>query len=260
MRSVIRRSVPATVPATVGLAWTGLLAAELSGAPIGHDDLAGGSLPLLEALGVFGVAWVAMVVAMMVPSSYPLVRVFAATTADLPDRATRLTAFLVGYVAVWTLFGFALLLADLGVHAALDGSPNPGAVHASLIGDVLLVAGAFQLTGRKLRCLERCRHPVWGGAGGPARGGAAGAGAWGGAAGAGAWGGALRLGRSHGLACLGSCWALMLVVFALGSPQVAWMTLFGGLMVYEKAGRHGAAVARLAGAALLAASVLAALS
>lgn len=257
MLSSTRRSrVPATVLATVGLAWTGLLAAELSGAPIGHDDLAGGSLPLVVAVGIFGVAWVAMVVAMMVPSSYPLVRDFAATIADRPDRAARVTAFLVGYVTVWTLFGFALFLADLGLHAALDGSPNPGAVHTSLIADVLLVAGAFQFTGRKLRCLERCRHPVWLPRGndplGVAAGPAAGAGAQG--------GGAFGLGRSHGLACLGSCWALMLVVFALGSPQVAWMALFGGLMVCEKGGRHSVAIARLAGVALLAASLVAALS
>jgi predicted metal-binding membrane protein len=138
------------------------------------------------------------------------------------------------------------------------------------------VAGVFQLTRRKQRCLSRCRHPVRPAgrdpADGPAAGvGAAGAGAAGagpagwGAAGAGAVGGAGPAGAflggwSSGLACLGSCWALMLAVFALGSPQLAWMALFGGLMLYETVGCHGVLAARLAGVALLAASLLATLS
>lgn len=50
------------------------------------------------------------------------------------------------------------------------------------------------------------------------------------------------------------------VVLALASPQVVWMALFAGVMAYEKVGRHGVLVARLAGLALLVASVLVALS
>jgi predicted metal-binding membrane protein len=233
-----RGVVPAVIPASVGLAWTGLLLAELLGAPMSHDALADGPLPLVAALGIFGVAWVAMVVAMMLPSAYPVVRAFAAGAGHLSDQAARLTPFLTGYVAVWTLFGFALFVGDLGLHTMLDGSPAPGAVHAGVISDALIVAGAFQLTERKRRCLSRCRRAPE--PHGSQR--------------------ALRLGLGHGLDCLGSGWALMLVVFALGSPEVVWMALFAGVMVYEKAGRHGVAVARLAGAVLLAASVVVALS
>jgi predicted metal-binding membrane protein len=274
-----------------------MLVAELSGAPIGHDEFAGGPPPTAMAVGIFGVAWVAMVVAMMVPSSYPLVRAFAATIADPSDRpdrsghpdlpasttrvvstgrlatmrraaqsarrarSARMAAFLAGYLAIWTLFGYALLAGDFGVHAIVDSSPNLGATHASLIGNVLLVAGAFQLTGRKQRCLSRCRHPVRPAgrdhAEGPAAASAGAAGA--GAARVGA-AGAFLVGWSAGLGCLGSCWALMLAVFALGSPQLAWMALFGGLMLYETVGCHGVLAARLAGVALLAASLLATLS
>lgn len=279
MRSAVSRSVPVAVPVAVGLAWAGMLVAELSGAPIGHDELAGGP-PTAVAVGIFGVGWVAMVVAMMIPSSYPLVREFAATIADPPgppdssghpdplagttrvagmrraawsarmSRSARMAAFLAGHLAVWTLFGFVLLAGDFGVHAIVDSSPSLGVTHASLIGNVLLVAGAFQLTGRKRRCLSRCRHPARRAGRDHADGPAAGAGA----------AGAFLGGWSSGLGCLGSCWALMLAVFALGSPQLAWMALFGGLMLYETVGRHGALAARLAGVALLAASLLATLS
>jgi len=70
-------AVPPIVPAGIGVAWAGLLLAELAGAPVGHDALAGGDVPLVAAVGIFGVTWAAMVTAMMVPSSYPAVRAFA---------------------------------------------------------------------------------------------------------------------------------------------------------------------------------------
>jgi predicted metal-binding membrane protein len=79
-------------------------------------------------------------------------------------------------------------------------------------------------------------------------------------AGAAARAGAFRLGREYGVHCLGSCWALMLAVFALGRPEVLWMAVFGVVMVYEKVGRHGLVAARLASAALLAGSLAATFS
>jgi predicted metal-binding membrane protein len=244
-----RVAVPAVVPVAIAVAWVGLLVAELVDAPISHDALAGGSLPLGVAFGTFGVAWVAMVVAMMLPSAYPLLRAFAATIADLPNRTARVAPLLVGYVAVWTMFGFALFAGDLGIHAALDGASVPDTGHALLTSNVLVVAGAFQLTQRKRRCLSGCREPATflrrhdpQSVAGSLR------------------GVTLRLGVAYGAHCLSSCWALMLAVFALGRPELAWMALFGGVMVYEKIGRHGQAVARLAGVALLVASVVVALS
>jgi predicted metal-binding membrane protein len=143
-------------------------------------------------------------------------------------------------VAVWTVFGVVLFAEDLGLHALVDGSAQPFATHTTLLGNALLIAGAFQLTDRKRRCLDRCRHPA--------------------AALAAAPGGAFRLGREYGVHCLGSCWALMLAVFALGKPEVLWMAVFGAVMLYEKVGRHGLVVARLAGAALLAGSLAATFS
>jgi predicted metal-binding membrane protein len=269
--------VPAAVPATVVVAWAGLLLAELRDLPIGHDALAGGSVPLAAALGIFGVAWAAMVVAMMLPSSYPVVRALAATIAEPRERMPRVAPFLVGYLVVWTLFGFALFVADIGIRAVVDGSPAPGAAHATLTGNALMIAGAYQLTERKRRCLSRCRHAAE-----PRAAAAAPGGAWDapaeprvavakpravdGPAGAAldapasASGAGFRVGLAHGLDCLGSGWALMLAVFALASPQVVWMALFAGFMAYEKVGRHGVLVARLAGLALLVASVLVALS
>jgi predicted metal-binding membrane protein len=258
----VRAGVPAYVPAGIALAWAVLLLAQLLGAPMSHDELAGGSLPLPAAAGVFGAGWVAMVAAMMLPSSYPMVRAFSATTAGrsgrrdrpghpaLPDRpgGGEVARFLGGYVAVWTVFGVALFAGDLGLHALVDGSAQPFATHTTLLGNALLIAGAFQLTDRKRRCLGRCRHP------------AEFLRRHGRLAAAAVPTGAFRLGREYGVHCLGSCWALMLAVFALGKPEVLWMAVFGAVMLYEKVGRQGLVVARLAGAALLAGSLAATFS
>jgi predicted metal-binding membrane protein len=261
MRSSGGRGVPAAVPAGIALAWAALLAAALVRAPLSHDELAGGSLPPPAAVAVFAVGWVAMVAAMMLPSSYPMVRAYAVLARPgglaqdgpaarrsgglAPDgpaarRSGGLAGFLGGYVVVWTVFGLALFAGDLGLHHVLDGSSRPFAGHATVLGNALLVAGAFQLTERKRRCLDRCRRP----AEFLRHHGAAGAGAF-------------RLGREYGVHCLGSCWALMLAVFALGKPELLWMALFGAVMLYEKVGRHGLLAARLAAALLLAGSLAA---
>ena len=100
---------------------------------------------------------------------------------------------------------------------------------------MLAIAGGFQFSSLKERCLSKCRHPA------PYllahyRRGA---------------GGGFRLGFGHGLFCLGCCWALMLVMFAAGVAVLWWMAVLTAVMVYEKTGRHGEALTPLVGIALL---------
>jgi predicted metal-binding membrane protein len=45
---------------------------------------------------------------------------------------------------------------------------------------------------------------------------------------------ALRLGLDHGLFCVGCCWSLMLVMFAVGMEQVGIMLGLAVLMAIEK--------------------------
>jgi len=69
-------------------------------------------------------------------------------------------------------------------------------------------------------------------------------------------GAAFRLGWGHGLWCLGCCWALMLVMFAVGVADLGWMAALTALMAYEKIGRHGPAVATATGILALAVAPL----
>ena len=42
---------------------------------------------------------------------------------------------------------------------------------------------------------------------------------------------AFRLGSDHGLFCLGCCWAIMLVMFAVGVAHLWWMAAFTAIML-----------------------------
>ena len=96
----------------------------------------------------------------------------------------------------------------------------------------LALAGLFQFSALKQRCLEQCRTPLWF----VTR----------------FWGGqaqrrqAFLLGVHHGLFCVGCCWALMLLMFVVGMGSVGWMLLLGALMAAEKNLPLGAASERAA--------------
>jgi predicted metal-binding membrane protein len=51
---------------------------------------------------------------------------------------------------------------------------------------------------------------------------------------------------------LGCCWALMLVLFAVGASNLAWMAALTGVMLVEKTTRRGHRLVPLVGLALLA--------
>jgi len=138
------------------------------------------------------------------------------------------------------MFGWAALTFDGGVHQTVDAAAwlaaRPWLVGAASLG----LAGAFQFSTLKDRCLTECRHPAAYLLRHYRRGPRA----------------AFRLGWGHGLYCLGCCWALMLVMFSVGVSDLRWMAALAGLMAYEKLGRQGQAAATVAGVALLALAVL----
>ena len=244
------RRLGATVPAAVAAAWAVALAAQATGsAALLHTHAHTDAVPLwVEVLlppfwvtaAVFLVAWQVMIAAMMLPSSMPMIRLFAVVAARRPAPHRTLGAFLAGYAVVWSAFGAAGFAADIAVHRVLDRAPALASRPWLAPAAVLVAAGVFQFTDLKDRCLEECRHP------GPflmrhyRRG----------------LRGAYGLGRRHGLFCLGCCWALMLLMFVAGVASLVWMAALGAVMFYEKAGRHGRRLTPVAGVALIAWGVL----
>jgi len=182
--------------------------------------------------GPFLVTWVAMMVAMMFPAVTPMVLTHAGVVRSRGEGTAPTVAFVAGYLVVWTAAGLVLL----GVTRLLGSSlatPLTGWL-PHLGGAVLLLAGLYQLTPVKTACLRACRSPVDFilshdfGVGTSA---------------------AARTGISHGLQCLGCCWALMAVLAVLGLMNLAWMAVFAIVFFLEKTWRYGLTLSRIAGAA-----------
>jgi predicted metal-binding membrane protein len=236
------RRIPPAALVAIALAWLATIGAQSSGKAVllNHGHLIEGGPfeappPLWLALPLFLVAWQVMVVAMMLPSSLPMVRLFRITAAPQPRAALVRASFLSGYLVVWGGFGTVAFLQDIGIHRLVDHTPWLQTHPWVIAGSAFALAGGFQFSALKERCLSECRHP-------------------------GAFllqhyqrgvGGAFRLGRKHGLFCLGCCWALMLVMFAAGVANLLWMAALGALMFYEKVGRAGDRLTPVAGALLL---------
>jgi predicted metal-binding membrane protein len=210
----------------IAAAWLLAIVAEATGhgAVLHHDTLIeGGRFPLWLAFVLFLLGWQVMIAAMMLPSSLPLIRLFQRAAVSQPRAGVAEAAFLGGYVMVWTVFGTLAFLGDVQVHRTVDRLPWLHDRPELIGGAVLLMAGAFQFSGLKEKCLDQCRHP-------------------------GAYllrhyrrgvRAAFRLGRGHGLFCLGCCWALMLVSFAAGIANLIWMATLTLLMLFEKTGKGG---------------------
>jgi predicted metal-binding membrane protein len=168
----------------------------------------------------FSVAWILMTVAMMLPSAFPLILLFRRFTASRPNSGLIAATLMFGYVVTWALFGAAAHLADLGLHTAI--APSHWLADRSWIigAGTFLLAGVYQFTPLKYLCLDECRSPYsfilehWRGRSPVAE--------------------ALRLGVHHGIFCVGCCWSLMVLMFAVGAGNVGWMLVLGSVMAVEK--------------------------
>jgi predicted metal-binding membrane protein len=67
--------------------------------------------------------------------------------------------------------------------------------------------------------------------------------------------GALRMGIGHGAYCLGCCWMLMFVLFAVGVMNLIWVAILSLFVLAEKTGPAGATLARVAGAIMIVAGI-----
>jgi predicted metal-binding membrane protein len=223
------------VSAAIAAALLLAVGAQLTGqaALLHHHTLIEGGTPLWIALALFLLGWQVMIAAMMLPASLPSIAAFSAA-AHRARRRHALAEFLSAYALAWSIFGLLAFMGDDILHHIVDATPwladRPWLIEAS----VLALAGAYQFSPLKRRGLAACRHPA-----------------------------ALahssevlrrrsfQLGLDHGLACLGSSWALMLLMFAEGFANLAWMAALAAVMVYEATGRHGPRLAQAVGVGLV---------
>ncbi len=246
VRSVVHRSffLPA-MGALITVAWLALWVWDrspygryLKHGELGELDLHAGVGGLLLPTMLYVAGWTLMTVAMMLPTTLPLVEIFRRLTQRRSTHGQLVTLLITGYLAVWLAFGIAAHVFDFGVHGLFDRSTWLQSNAWVFGAGPLLLAGAFQFTQLKYRCLDKCRAPLsfvtqyWRGDRQH-------------------WH-AFLLGAHHGAFCVGCCWALMLLMFAVGTGNVGWMLVLGAIMAIEKNTPWGRKLSAPLGVALLA--------
>jgi predicted metal-binding membrane protein len=238
-----RRVFLVTVGALVALAWLSLWlwGSSPSGRFLSHEQVGevhglGGEYLTVAVLFVAG--WTLMTVAMMLPTSLPLVALFHSLVRKRQDQTRLVVLLVLGYLGVWVLFGAAAHLGDRGLHEAVERSGWLADNEWLISAGTILLAGAYQFSSLKYRCLDKCRSPFsfimghWRGSHEGAQ--------------------AFRLGAHHGIFCLGCCWSLMLLMFVVGVGNLGFMLALGAVMAVEKNARWGRRLTAPLGAGLLA--------
>ena len=228
--------------AIAALAWALLVHLNAGMAPMTMEGM---DMPMAmpgttSFLFLFGM-WAVMMIGMMAGPAMPMLLLFAGAHATRqPGRLPVATIlFGLGYAIAWIVFSAGAALAQWALHRAAMLSPEMTAATPWLGGAVLIVAGVYQLTPVKRTCLDHCRSPLgflmthW-------RNGAL---------------GAAEMGLRHGAYCVGCCWALMLVLFAVGVMNLLWVAVLMLFVLIEKVGPGGIVVSRIAGVAMIAAGI-----
>ena len=191
------------------------------------------------ALGAAFVMWMVMMALMMLPSVAPMIAALARASRQSVaegQEATPPWAFIAGYLAVWAAFSAMAAILQSVLRSWAFLSPQLVTTRGVIASGLLLVAGVYQLSPFKSACLSHCRVPL-GLLLHRERHGAR---------------GAIAMGVEYGVSCVGCCWALMLVLFAVGVMNIYWVIALAALIAVEKLAPGGAWVGRAAGVALIA--------
>jgi predicted metal-binding membrane protein len=213
--------VAAVLGSLAAAAW-----AVLASGTVGHTShdvvLGSGQPPQVGTLVAFLGNWQLMVLATMLPPAIPAV----AARARRTQRWWATTSAVVASTcAVWAGFAVAMLAGDSTVHRLVAAWPWLGQQKWLVTSAMLVLAGIAHLSPFERRALATARSassPPW----------------------------------RYAITCLGSCWALMLVMFAVGMESPLWMAVLATVMTVERVARWGSRLAPLVGLALISVAVL----
>ena len=189
-----------------------------------------------EAAAMFLGMWVVMMVAMMLPSLVPMLwcyRQAVATTGET-RRGWLTTLVGVGYFFVWTVIGAVVFALGVALAAIEMQQPTVARTVPIAAGVVVVIAGALQFTGWKLRHLGCCRAA-------PVRvrtlpdDAAA----------------AYRYGVRLGLHCAQCCAGLIAILLVIGVMNLAAMAVVAVAITVERVLPAGERVARIIGALVI---------
>lgn len=188
---------------------------------------------LVGAAATFLLMWQAMMIAMMLPSSWPMLELYERVARHAKHSRPHLDTLVVAasYFAVWGAFGCLAFVIGMEISRAAMTSVRMSRWIPGAGGIALILAGVWQLTSLKLVCLKHCQDPLL---------------FLGHAYRRGTWG-AIRVGLHHGAFCAACCWALMTIQLLLGVMNLLVMITIAAIIAIEKLWRRGPLLARLAG-------------
>jgi predicted metal-binding membrane protein len=177
--------------------------------------------PHAMGFGALFLMWLAMMGAMMLPATAPMLDAFATINRRRREREAPYVAtafFVAGYLIVWAGFSVAAVIVQWTLERAALLDEMLSSTSPVLSGVLFLAAGLYQWTPLKELCLTRCRSPAgfvlseW-------RDGRL---------------GATVMGLRHGAFCVGCCAALMALLFAVSVMNVLWLAALTVLVMAEK--------------------------
>lgn len=211
----------AAVTVTLAAAAWALLASGLTG-PMSHRALLGeGPVPALPAVLSFLGNWQLMIVATMLPPSIPAVM----NHVRGAPRWRAGAAVVASICVVWTAFGVVVLVGDAGVHRLVSASPWLEQREWLVTSAVLTLAGVVELS-------QWHRRPT-------ATTGARPGQPW-----------------RYAMSCLGRCWPLMLVMFAVALENLLGMAMLAAMMTAQRIPGFGRRLMPVVGFALFGAATL----
>jgi predicted metal-binding membrane protein len=108
--------------------------------------------PSLSSLLVFSAGWTVMTVAMMLPTTLPLVATFYAVARDHRRSALLVGLVILGYLLAWAGFGAAVWGALLAAQALPRVLP--------VLADAWAADSCLVSANGSNRCLDKCRSPL----------------------------------------------------------------------------------------------------
>lgn len=189
----------------------------------------------MATFGPLFVMWGAMMAAMMLPTMVPTLRSYEDLMVSADGTRTGWLGVLLGYFAVWLVF--AALIAAVQLVLLFAGIIDMLGIARSrwIAAALLLAVGLFQFTRAKEICHGVCHSPMMYFIGHWRTG----------------FSGGLRMGLGLGAYCTACCWGFMVLGFAGGVMNLAWMGLATLFMVVEKLPQIGHYVTKPMGVALI---------
>ena len=217
------------------------------------------------AVLVFTVSWTVGMAAMMFPSIVPMVLLYnrlivgdnnsnnyhfeiskQTNKRQFPliflsiNYSIKTIVFVASYLLVWSLTGILFLLSCSILMNNL--SITYGIRDLDFVyGLLLVISGLYQFSSLKRKCLTYCESPLafftkrWKGN---------------------SIIGTIKMGTYNGMYCLGCCWPYFLLMVALGWMNIAWMSLFAGIIFGEKIWSKGIWISRFIGIAFAIVGIL----